>query len=370
PVRSEYLGRDDFELGCASISSWGAATMDDPVLNGNLIHTRFMDWTIHPALIANPVLIVHHPFEAQEQKWMSFTYPGFMGALSGISYSGSAAFLNVGNSNGGNNFTGLRHVLFCIREALETADYNGDGHHNLADLNSALSGNRFRSGTIVHAMLNDNANTEPLIFESNNYGTWTRNQNQVSGLPTDHLAATNHFRVMIEPAYCYRYTNIINALSADSLMTVDRQWTMLSDAAGVPINLMGIQYIPSLNQVSWATTTQTSVAHLNTPLQLGTTALFHFNPSEVSDPIPPAMISLSCHPNPMKKGEILKLSSDAQLASVTIYNLRGQKLLHQEMSPSSDGLSLDNALASSGIYLIKATDRQGRSATAKLMWLN
>ncbi|MDP3113983.1 MAG: T9SS type A sorting domain-containing protein [Candidatus Cloacimonadaceae bacterium] len=370
PVRSEYLGRNEHELGCSSISSWGAATTNDPHLSGNLIFTRFMDWANHPALIANPALIVHHPSDPLEQKWASFFYPGMIGALSGISDSRSAAFLNMGNTHGGDNFTNLRHVLFSIREALETYDFNGDGQHNLGDFNAALSTYRFRAGTIIHTMLDDDAGIEPAVFECNNFGSVMRTQSQNGSLPQDHIAATNHFRLLFEPVYCYRYTNIFNALTANPHMSLNSQWQMLSAAAGVPANLMAIQYIPSLEQISWSTASSISPAYQNPPMTLSTSSLFAFNPTQISDPLIPVVSKMSFYPNPLKKGQSLRIKSAQTLSAICIYNLRGQKLAQRDINPENHELFLDNELKCSGIYLIKAIDIHGRTTTAKLLWMN
>lgn len=369
PVRGDYFGRDEYELGCSSISSWGSSTLNDPVLQGALIHTRLLDWTIHNSLIANHALIVHHPSEAGEQKWMSFSYPGLIGALSGVTEVHSAAFLNMGNSHGGSNFMGMRHVLLTLRDALEMADYNDDGFHDIDDMHDALSGNRFRAGTIIHAMWDQSSGSDPTVFEVNNYGVWTRTQYEMSGLPQDHLAATNHFRVMIEPAACYRYTNLINSLTADSLMTIGRQWNMLSAAAGVPFNIMGIQFIPSLGQVSWSGSTAASPAHLINPIQLGTPELFGYTPSSATDPLIPALSPLRLYPNPISRGETLKLQSGSAIRKVAIYNQRGQLLFSRDNVPEDLSLHLDEVLSRSGIYFVKASYRDGRENTAKLLWM-
>lgn len=264
---------------------------------------------------------------------------------------------------------GMRHVLLSIRDALEMADYNGDGYHNRDDLNAALSDGRFRAGTIIHGMWDQASECEPTVFEVNNYGVWTRTQHEMSGLPQDHLAATNHFRVMIAPAACYRYTNLINALTVDSLMTVGRQWTMLSSAAGVPTNIMGIQFIPSLGQISWAGSTTINPAHLNQPVQLSSSDLFSYTPVSVSDPVTPAVMPLRLYPNPLSRGETLKLQSGDGIRRVSIYNQRGQLLFNRDGAPQDWSLRMDDVLPSSGIYLLKATYRDGRENTAKLLWM-
>ncbi|MEF3694565.1 MAG: FlgD immunoglobulin-like domain containing protein [Candidatus Cloacimonadota bacterium] len=367
PLRNDLMGTDDLVLGCSSLSSWGQATQDDPVLQGALIHTRLLDWTPHSALIANPVLIVHFPTEENEQPWASFTYPGLLGALSAINIQDNAAFLNMGNTHGGSNFTGMKHVLLAIREGLEKVDYNGDSSHNMEDLQDLLEASTFRAGTIIHSIWDQDPGQEPVVFECNNYGTWTRTQHEESGLPTDHLAATNHFRLMIEPTACYRYTNLINALAADSLLSLAEHRPLLTTAAGVSTNLMAIQFIPSLNQVTWSTATSTSPGYQNPEVLLNTEQIFTF-PTSNHDPSLIPGISLSSFPNPMQDGGsiLIKLEEEANPA-LEIYNLRGQ--LIRSFHPGAlsrgthqinwDGRDQSGKPAASGIYLLKLSTGRG-----------
>ena len=367
PLRNDIMDGEDLELGCSSLSSWGDATLDDPVLQGSLIHTRMLDWSPHATLVANPLLVVHFPSETTEQAWASFTYPGLLGALSAINFHGSAAFLNMGNSHGGSNFAGMNPILLTIREALEKQDYNGDNLFNRQDMQDALTGNVFRAGTIIHTIWDQNPGEEPVVFECNNYGTWARTQNDVSGLPHDHLGATNHFRLMIDPAYCYRYANLITALAADSLLTIAEHRPLLSTAAGVGTNLMTIQFIPITGQVSWSTATPENPAYLEAETILNTSQIFTFPTSNQDSQLSPGL-SLSSYPNPMRNGGsiLLKLEENAN-PLLEIYNLRGQ--LIRSFRPgimergdheiSWDGRDQNGQPTASGIYLLKLSTPRG-----------
>ena len=95
------LGGDNFtnRFGCSSLSSWGQNTIQDPDLNGQLVITRNMDWTPHPTLLDNHLLVVQFPSEPDEISWLSFTFAGMFGALSAINENGVATFMNMGNYN-------------------------------------------------------------------------------------------------------------------------------------------------------------------------------------------------------------------------------------------------------------------------------
>lgn len=374
PLRNDIMDGEDLVLGCSSLSSWGDATQDDPILQGALIHTRMLDWSPHPALIANPVLIVHFPAETNEQAWASFTYPGLLGAHSAIDVQKKAAFLNMGNSHGGTNYTGMTPVLLAIRQALEKQDYNGDGQHNRQDLQEVLEDNTFRAGTIIHSLWAQVPGQEPAVFECNNYGTWMRTQHEVSGLPSDHLAATNHFRLMIEPAYCYRYENLINALAADSLVTIEEHRPLLSAAAGVSTNLMTIQFIPLTGMVSWSTATTSSPAYQEAETFLTTNWIFTF-PSSSQDPSLSPGISLNCLPNPVREGASIQIKlQEESRPSLEIYNLRGQ--LVRKINTGAlgrgthqidwDGRDQSGLPAASGIYLLKLKTPRG-SASLRIL---
>lgn len=365
------FSRDELELGCSSLSSWGEATMSDPMLQGDLSITRLLDWNRNQSLIANPVLVIHHPSEANERKWMSFTYPGLFGALSAITENKSAAFLNMGNLHPTTNQENLTPVLLDIRSGLELLDYNNDGVHCINDVFASVTDGNHLSGTIIHTTQQWQDSSRVGIIETNNNGTVRRGQDQSSGLAGDNLAATNHFRLLSAPVFCSRYNKIVDSLLVSPFVNEDRQWTLLRGAGGISNNMMMIQYLPSLNKVLWSAATPTSTAYNQSPLELDTQALFTQPVSVIDNHLPIPVPALSVYPNPLRKGQELNIINSNSLVKVEVFNLRGQTL-YRDTNPSHGSVALAANLFinyPSGIYFIKATDLSGRQMQGKLLYL-
>jgi len=365
-----YQQGKELELGCSSLSSWGMATVDDPFLQGGIVITRLLDWSRNNTLIANPLLVVHYPSEPDECKWISFAYPGMFGALSAISENGAAAFLNMGNIHTHPNTTNLTNVLFDIRSGLERTDYNNDGVYSTEDVFAAVADGNHVGGTITHNIQQWADSSRAAIIETNNSGTVRRLYNQNSNLNGDNLAATNHFRNLYEPVACSRYSRIIDSLNVGPIISAERQITVMKGAGGVANNLMMIQYQPNNGNILWSTASNTAPAYTQPPLVLNANDLFVF-PTAVSDEtVAPAVPKLSVYPNPLRVGQELKLGFPGKIASLQLYNLRGQMLLNVS-SDSSYNLAVTEFLRNrpSGVYLLRVKSPAGEVATGKLLYL-
>ncbi|MCK4980790.1 MAG: hypothetical protein KAS62_10365, partial [Candidatus Delongbacteria bacterium] len=195
----------DYDFGCSSLSSWGGNTILDQELEGDLVITRNMDWTPHPTLLENHLLVVHFPSEADEVNWLSFTFPGFIGGLSSINENGLCAFMNMGNHNEHPNTYMFHPILLSIRNGIEVYDYDGNYDIDPEDVQAAIEENYQLSGSIIHTANNESG----LVIECNNQnGVVVRDDNDNTVIPTEHLVATNHFRELYPPIGCYRYDNI------------------------------------------------------------------------------------------------------------------------------------------------------------------
>lgn len=241
------------DFGCSSFSAWDAATATDPQLAGEMVITRLMDWSMHPFLFTNSLLVVHFPSEADEQPWMSFTYPGFIGSLSGINAQNVSVFMNMGNHHEHPNVQTYHPILFTIRNGLEKLDYNNDGACSNADITQAIIDRAQLSGHIIHATDADGA----LIIECNNEnGVATRSYLDNTMIPNFELVATNHFRTLYPPTTGSRYVAFADSLMANAEVTVQRSWDVTAAAGGISTNIHAIEYVPSLGLVLWATATQ------------------------------------------------------------------------------------------------------------------
>ncbi|MCB5262794.1 MAG: T9SS type A sorting domain-containing protein [Candidatus Cloacimonetes bacterium] len=349
------------QIACSSLSSWGNATLSDPDLQGKLQITRLLDWTRSQTLINNSVLTVHHPSEVDEMPWLSFGYPGLIGALSAINEAQAAVFLNVGNAHPNVDDDELSTVLLDLRSGIERRDFNGDGLYSTEDVFSALFTGNHLSGSIIHNVQEWPDSSRAYIVETNNTGTVRRGQAENSGIAGDNLAATNHFRLLTDAAYCGRYARIADSLAVSDKVDMPRQWQIMKGAGGVSSNLMMIQYIPSQNALLWANATPYYAAYTQEPQYFALDELFT-QPTHNLDDTHIQTPELALYPNPLTQDAVLKDSSCAQLKRVRIYNLRGQLLYDEAYLPSA------KSLGSSGIYYVHSEDIKGSKYRNKIVY--
>lgn len=361
------LGDEDVDFGCASLASWGISTQQDSLLAGSSVITRWLDWTLYDCLVDNPLLVVHHPSEPDEQKWLAITVPGWLGAASAISETGVWASLNVGSDHSVVNQTGLDPIFFDIRRSLERVDYNGDGASNALDVAAAIQAGNNLTGTIIHTLSESAGQTVSIAIENNNMGTALRYYDDPdSDLPGQNLAATNHFRLLTFPSCCSRYANIQDSLNTDHNITAKRQWSLMSGAAGQDTNLSAIQYTPSTGTLLWAGASITLPAYQNPAISLSVPVLFNFSTPVADENIPAAQFSFSCHPNPLPANTALKLQSTQPLQICALHNIRGQKVFERDLSGKTE-VEISLAHLPAGVYLLSLESRSGIRSQRKLL---
>jgi len=286
-------------FGCSSLSAWDSSTESDPLLAGNLVITRNMDWIVHQALLDNHLLIVNIPTEENEISWVSFSFAGMIGVLSGINSMGTASFMNVGSNHTASETNNVHPIFFSIRNGMEHYDYNSDGEQNELDVISSVSGQLHLTGSLVHTVNDPDA----AIIETNNMlGSAVRIASDNTVIPADNLVATNHFRSLYDPIYCYRYNNFADSLENSMEQDVARNWGITTGAGGVTNNLHTIQYVPSTGLIKWSTSTANQPAYLLEPTEFTLDDL-----------------------NPVRTGSVISIYlTEEDQAEISIYNIKGQ----------------------------------------------
>ncbi|MBN1150567.1 T9SS type A sorting domain-containing protein [candidate division WOR-3 bacterium] len=271
-------------LECSSLSSWGPMTQNDTILNGSLVITRMMDWTSNSTLKDNHLIIVSIPSESDEQPWVSVAYSGFIAALSAVNDSGLTSFKNMGNSPDHPNPTDLYPALIASRDAVESRDLNSDGKCDVFDAVSAFSSHRFYCSSIIQATCSRNDTFAAIAIECDNqHGDTFRVYSHDGSIPLYNVVCTNHFRALQTPVYCYRYNNITDSIRADSSVTPERSWKIMSGGAGVSSNNQMIQWIGQTRTLKISAATSDSPAYLRTPVSLNIDSLF--NETFVEEPV-------------------------------------------------------------------------------------
>ena len=347
---------------CSSIASWGTSTINVPELLGESIITRFLDWIPHKSLTDNHIILVSFPSEPDEQNWISFTFPGLFGCLSAINENSVSSFYNVGNNNSYDPQDTFEPIFLSIRNGIEALDYDGSGQCNPMDVAYAVNDDVQRTGSIMNVISSTEKDSFALVIECNNYkGVTVRTQADNTVIPGDNLAATNHFRKLYPPVYCYRYEGIVDSLDISTFIDPDRSWSLLSGAAGISSNIQAIQYIPLTGTILWSARTGSVPAYLLAPTSFTTDELFEY--VSVDDPTPDQDVELlikEIFPYPAQNEiNIAYFSKKAQNVLWTLFDVRGRKIYQQEIRTiaGENDFTFDiSEHTSSGLYIIKISD--------------
>jgi hypothetical protein len=368
-VRRAFSGKNELELGCASLSSWGNATAADSLLAGSSVITRFLDVSQNSAFISSPLIVVHRPTESDEQKWINFTMPGFIGSLSAISESRVFASLNTGDDNFATDINNLSPILFDLRRGIERTDYDQNSVNHPMDIYTSIAAQNNLSATMTHTLSEASGVVHSSVIERKNSAIANRLYNQNGSLPAHNLAVTNHFRVLSSGTCCSRYSNIQDSLYSNTQVTAKRQWQVLAGAAGLETNLQAIQFIPSTGDIIWASATLEEPAYMRPGIILSTDYLFTNPVSNLDELSTPVIPKLSVYPNPLSAGKELKLFSSEGLAHVEVYNLKGQKVMsfNPEGKAGSVLFPADWDTMPRGIYLIRGKTQSGKLRNAKMV---
>lgn len=238
--------------GCSNLTSWGDATANAPELLGETVINRNLDWINNPHLINNALIIIWVTGDPLKQSFVTFGFAGLIGALSGMNEYGVATFQNMGNYYAYPTGTGFYPVNLAQRNGLEAADYNGDGICSPRDITDAVRAHTMASTFIIHSAGPSFMEPAAEVLEIHNaYGHAIRTTNENPEFFGDNLVATNHFRLLKPPAYCYRYSRISDSLETSNQLGINRNWKVLT-TAGVTTNLQTIQFIPTQNIIRFS----------------------------------------------------------------------------------------------------------------------
>jgi len=365
---SQWGGKNT--LGCSSLSSWGASTAADPSLAGHLVITRHLDWNKHETLTNNAFLIVHLPAEADEQRWLSLGYAGFMGALSAVNEAGLGTFLDMGNYPLGSTGAPYQPILLTLRTGMERADFAGDGFCTPADVTAAVAAETRSAAVLVKVTSDDGMTSQPIVVEVNNArGVAVRDVTDNSLIPGDNLVVTNHFRVLYDPVSCFRYDAIADSLVMNPVISPQRSWDLMAGAAGqFNGNIMAIQYIESTGSLTWAVDSATEPAYLREPSKLIVDDLFAFVTEAPA--LQPVVHLEQNQPNPFNPSTVIRFSlPEPTGCRLAVYDLAGRRVrtLLVESLPAGRhrvrwaGLDDQGRRVGSGTYIYELQTDRGRS---------
>ncbi len=136
------------------------------------------------------------------------------------------------------------------------------------------------------------------------------------------LAATNHFRLLKPPSYCYRYSRISDSLTQSQQITIARNWNILK-SAGVTTNLQTIQYSPVNHFLRLSFAEPGIPAYQIEPTQINAAELFQL--VGIHEHQVPENYIIRVNPNPCAERTTITISTGQEgIGNCKIVNARGQ----------------------------------------------
>jgi hypothetical protein len=353
----KLLGMSSDGPGCSSLMSWGDATLGTD-LDGKSVISRHLDWTPHPTLINNQVLVIHVPSEADEQPWAMIGFAGQMSVLSGFNQN-LAVFQHMMS-----DFTaasvqgaGFEPVWLTLRKVVEKLDYNNDGANNTADVMDAINANPmgYADGYIITALARSTegqdslialvaevAPLEPLLtFRSNSY------PDNING---DNLYAANYeIKRNNHNHYCPRYNAVVNSLGDGTGIGQDENWQIMRDYSNSSIgNIQFMQFIPETDVFRISVYREGSPAYMKPPVDFNISELLYYS---VGLPALSLNPEVYLYPNPAKNNILFKFHLPRKSDYYRIYSMDGNLVIQGELS--KDLTIIDISKLASGIYYYK-----------------
>jgi hypothetical protein len=321
----DFTAFSDFNItgpGCSDLMSWGDATANSE-LGGELVISRNLDWESNPYLINNSLIIIWGSMSGANQRIITFGFTGLIGALSGINESGMVTFQNMGNHNMAPVGTDFYPVNLAQRNGLESWDYNDDGENTPRDISDAVRAHNVSSTFIINSAGPNSEEYPAEILEIHNQiGEAIRTVDNNFTDFNDNLFSTNHFRKLMPPVYCWRYTKMSDSLNYSDQMSISRNWSVLQ-AAGVSTNLQTIQYIPYMHKLRFSFAEIGTPAYQIEPTEVDLDTLFTL--VGLREPANNDFLLFDVFPNPSQDFTTIRFISPVQSSYICrIFNSKGQ----------------------------------------------
>jgi isopenicillin-N N-acyltransferase-like protein len=198
----------NFVVGCSSFSAWGSKTDDS-----SLIVARNFDFYVGDDFAKNKIILFCHPDSGIN--FMSVTWPGMIGAVSGMNAAGLAVTINAGTAEAPTK--SATPISILVREILQYA-------HSIDEaVKIAASTKTFVSESIMVASAKDK---KTIIIEK------SPTRQDVFGTKNDLLICANHFQ---SPSFAGDPENRKNITESTSQYRYDRMKNLLSEMPKVSV---------------------------------------------------------------------------------------------------------------------------------------
>lgn len=243
---------DWYPFNCSAFVAWGALAPDGPVVGRN------MDFGYHPVLVANHLLIYNERL-GEKRAWVSLTFPGIIGAITGVNEAGVCVFTLDANaalvdlSKADPSRKGMLPRLLECRRILEEVGLDDPAHEGLRLLEGVPTRwgqNIFVAGPRVA----DDPGTSGVIERSVGGTALRTAADDPVAAGVEGLACTNHFRRLTKPASCDRYSTIVARMrklkAAGSTLDENEAFRLLWDVKQKYMTLQAVVVEPKTRDIS------------------------------------------------------------------------------------------------------------------------
>jgi len=355
----------DFQhLFCSSVSAWGSATSIDPVLQGDPAISRNLDYYVDTQEIIHDqhLLVVHDPEVGQD--WVSVTFSGVMGSLSGMNETGLNATLNMGNYQGTSQTSPLFvPISMALALGLSSEDFDSSGTCDIEDLMTALTTWNRANSYDIHltspAALGTSGNPAVVTEVNNHQGFAFRYSTDEPTIAPDRMILTNHHRVLYPPVSCIRYTWLLDSLETNPDVTIARLWNFMGAVGGPPIpgtggTLQTMIFQPEQRRMGLAFSSTGTASYMKNPEWIDWSDIYpnHEPQSAPEGPVQP--LELQIYPNPASA--VLYITGGESTNRFSMYDLSGRKLDISFAEVANGLFSVNLTTLQSGLYwLVKSS---------------
>ncbi|TES92359.1 MAG: hypothetical protein E3J87_05545 [Candidatus Cloacimonadota bacterium] len=318
-------------FGCSSLSSWGNATIEDTLLNGNIIMGRNLDFTHTEMMLKNALLMTFDPDSGKD--WVGFGYSGIISTISGMNEEMLTVEMNMGSRTNTINFNPkLEPFQFTQREILEISDYNGNDTINYRDVFEKCLDSPNAGSWLCHTIVPyiDSATISAAVIECVNESgdTFRIAENDTNFRPWN-LLLLNHEEVNYTPLPDPRYDIVLDSINADSSITTERMFNIMRAVSWIN-TIQTMLFLPNDSMIAISFADSVNNSANKTPYWYKWSDLFPNHSPGVEET------------KAKKRGKVVLLYSDfiglLKKENVTIYNISGRKINPAEISGMSSGI--------------------------------
>ncbi len=345
---------------CTSVSAWDSATVDDPELNSAPAISRNLDYYVDTgsSILDNSLLITFEPETGQD--WISVGFPGFAGCLSGMNESGISACLNKGNYQETVQCTSpFIPICMALALGLSDSDFDGSGTCDVQDMKTALTcWNRLNSFDIhvVGDRTLAGQDSSSVVVEVNNCDGYAfRYAEDEPDIAPCRMILSNHHRVLRPPVGCYRYSYLMDSLTTNPDVTLERLWNFMG-AVGWPATpgaggtIQTMVFMPEQLKIGLAFATVSTPSYNQLPEWIEWMDIFpNHTPQGIQGSIHTEQAIL-VSPNP--SSGIVSISHQGTVHDISVYDTAGRKVDVNIFESGDSCLSADLSSLPDGIYRV------------------